>query len=236
VPIGLLFLEEVDDMILEKARYEVVLFGKKLIDKGLVAGTGGNLSLRVGDLVAVSPSGVEYETMVPEDVVVTDMNGKTVEGCLKPSSETPLHLALYSSRGDISAVVHTHSPYACVMACLGWELPVFHYLVALAGKKVPVAPYACFGTSALAGNVVASIGEEKAVLMENHGLVTVGGSLREAFMLAEAVEFASKVFAHARSLGSPRLLDGEEIGEVVNALQHYGFYGENDDDLKGLKE
>ncbi len=221
-------------MILEKVRNEVVLFGKKLLCKGLVAGTGGNLSIREGDLLAVSPSGVEYETMTPEDVVVADMNGNVIEGSLKPSSETPLHLAIYSSRGDISAVVHTHSPYVCVMACLGWELPVFHYLVAMAGRKVPVAPYACFGTGVLAENVVASLGDGKAVFLANHGLVTVGGSLREAFTLAEIMEFASKVYTGAKSLGVPNLLKDNEIEEVMKAMQGYGLQGEKDNDIMGV--
>ena len=208
-------------MLLESARLEIVKFGKKLLDKGLVTGTGGNLSLREGNLVAVSPSAVEYDAMIPEDVVVTDMSGKVVEGCLTPSSETHLHLAVYGSRPDIFSVVHTHSPYACVMACLGWEIPVFHYLVAVAGRKVPVAPYALFGTEELASGAVRAMGGGNAVLLSNHGLIAAGGTLPAAFRVAETVEFVSMVYSHVRSLGEPKLLSENEIDAVFEAFGKY---------------
>lgn len=208
-------------MLLERARFEIVRFGKKLLDKGLVTGTGGNLSLREGDLVAVSPSAVEYDAMIPEDVVVTDMGGRVVEGRLSPSSETHLHLAIYGSRPDVLSVVHTHSPYACVMACLGWEIPVFHYLVALAGRSIPVAPYALFGTEALAAGAVRAMGDGHAVLLSNHGLVAAGKNLSGAFRVAETVEFVSMVYSLARNLGEPRILSDDETDAVKNAFKRY---------------
>ncbi|GAB6280167.1 MAG: L-fuculose-phosphate aldolase [Thermovirga sp.] len=208
-------------MLLESARLEIVKFGKKLLDKGLVTGTGGNLSLREGNLVAVSPSAVEYDAMIPEDVVVTDMSGKVVEGCLTPSSETHLHLAVYGSRPDIFSVVHTHSPYACVMACLGWEIPVFHYLVALAGKSIPVAPYALFGTKDLAGGAVRVMGDGNAVLLSNHGLVAAGKDLPGAFRIAETVEFVSMVYSLAKNLGEPKILSDDDTDSVLEAFGRY---------------
>ncbi|MDO9508372.1 MAG: class II aldolase/adducin family protein [Thermovirgaceae bacterium] len=208
-------------MLLERARFEIVRFGNKLLDKGLVTGTGGNLSIRSGDLVAVSPSAVEYGEMSPENIVVTDMSGAVVEGELRPSSETPLHLAVYRSRPDVLSVVHTHSPYACVMACLGWEIPVFHYLVALAGRKVPVAPYALFGTEEHASCAVRAMGGGNAVLLSNHGLLAVGRTLPEAFRVAETVEFVSMVYSLARNLGEPRLLSDDEIDAVSGAFGRY---------------
>lgn len=209
-------------MMLARARSEIVLFGKKLLEGGLVTGTGGNLSVRSGRRVALSPGGVEYRVMRPEDVAVVDMEGRMLEGRMKPTSEMSLHLALYLSRPDISAVVHTHSPYACVMACLGHEIPPFHYLVALAGRKIPVAPYACFGTSELALSAVEAMGEGKALLLANHGMVSLGGSLQEAFMIAETVEFLAMVYSRALSLGEPRILSEAEIAQVEEALRNYG--------------
>ncbi len=208
--------------MLESARYEIVLFGRKLLESGLVTGTGGNLSVRSGRFAALSPSGVEYGLMKPEDVVVVDMDGRVKDGRLKPTSEMSLHLALYLSRPDIAAVVHTHSPYACVMACLGREIPVFHYLVALAGRKIPVAPYACFGTPELARSAAGSMGDGKAVLLANHGMVSVGRSLSEAFRIAETVEFAAMVYSKALTLGEPRVLSDAEVDRVMDALKDYG--------------
>ena len=208
--------------MLESARYEIVLFGRKLLESGLVTGTGGNLSVRSGRFAALSPSGVEYGLMKPEDVVVVDMDGRVKDGRLKPTSEMSLHLALYLSRPDIAAVVHTHSPYACVMACLGREIPVFHYLVALAGRKIPVAPYACFGTPELARSAAGSMGDGKAVLLANHGMVSVGRSLSGAFRIAETVEFAAMVYSKALTLGEPRVLSDAEVDRVMDALKDYG--------------
>jgi len=209
-------------MMLESARYEIVLYGRKLLESGLVTGTGGNLSIRSGRFAALSPSCVEYGLMKPEDVVVVDMDGRVQDGRLKPTSEMFLHLALYLSRPDITAVVHTHSPYACVMACLGREIPVFHYLVALAGRRIPVAPYACFGTPEFARSAAGSMGEGKAVLLANHGMVSVGRSLSEAFRIAENVEFAAMVYSRALALGEPRVLSEAEVDRVMDALKDYG--------------
>ena len=210
-------------MILAAARSEIVVFGKKMLEKGLVTGTGGNLSVRSGRRVVLSPSGVEYETMKPEDVAVVDLEGWLLEGGMKPTSEMSLHLALYHARPDITAVVHTHSPYACVLACLGREIPPFHYLVALVGRKIPVAPYACFGTPELARSTVEVMGEGKAALLANHGMVSVGGSLIEAFRVAETVEFLAMVFSRALSLGEPRVLADEEVGQLLEAFKGYGL-------------
>jgi len=213
----------VRSMILAAARSEIVVFGKKMLEKGLVTGTGGNLSVRSGRRVVLSPSGVEYETMKPEDVAVVDLEGRLLEGGMKPTSEMSLHLALYHARPDITAVVHTHSPYACVLACLGREIPPFHYLVALVGRKIPVAPYACFGTPELARSTVEVMGEGKAALLANHGIVSVGGSLIEAFRVAETVEFLAMVYSRALSLGEPRVLADEEVGQLLEAFKGYGL-------------
>ena len=211
-------------MLLFEERSLVVEFGKKLIRTGLVKGTGGNLSLCNADksLLAITPTGVDYEAMRPEDVAVVDLQGKQVDGDLMPSSELSFHVGLVNLRSDICAVVHTHSPWATTMACLGLELPAVHYLVGFAGKKVPVAPYATYGTPALADNICATIGDENAVLMANHGMVAVGRTLANAFSAAEMVEYVSQIYLQAKAVGEPIILGEQEMDVVLGKFETYG--------------
>jgi len=211
-------------MLLLNERQAVADYSKKLITSGLVKGTGGNISLSNPGktLLAITPSGVAYEGLTPEDVVVVDMDGNRVDGQLKPSSEMAFHLALIKQRPDIKAVVHTHSEHATALACLRWELPAVHYLIGSAGSVVPLAPYATFGTKALADNICRAIGSSNAVLMANHGLVTVGTNLRKAFNTAELVEYVAKVYLITKSVGTPVQLSMEEIEEVIQRSVGYG--------------
>jgi len=212
-------------MILQKERNAIVAFGKKLLTSGLTAGTGGNLSVanRKKNLIAVTPSGVDYLEMSPEDVVLVGMEGGLIETSkYKPSSELLFHLALYRRRQDIQAVVHTHSVYATTLASLGWEIPPFHYLVAYSGKKVPLASYATFGSEQLARNVAEAIGDNNAVLMESHGVVTVGATLAKAFEAAEIIEYVARVYYLAKNLGEPTILSDEEMKKVIEKFKGYG--------------
>ncbi len=211
-------------MLLQAEREAVVAYGKKLIESGLVKATGGNLSLvnEEKTLLAISPTGVAYETMQPEDVVVVDLSGKWVEGRLKPSSEIAFHLGLVNLRPDIRAVVHTHSPQATAMACLGWVLPAVHYLIGFAGKQVPVAPYATYGTQALSDNICKTIGEGNAVLMANHGMVAVGTTLEKAYTTAEMVEYVAQIFLQTRAVGNPVILRDEQMDAVLEKFETYG--------------
>ena len=212
-------------MILQKERNAIVAFGKKLLTSGLTAGTGGNLSVanRKKNLVAITPSGVDYLEMSPEDVVLVGMEGGLIETSkYKPSSELLFHLALYRRRQDIQAVVHTHSVYATTLASLGWEIPPFHYLVAYSGKKVPLASYATFGSEQLARNVAEAIGDNNAVLMESHGVVTVGATLAKAFEAAEIIEYVARVYYLAKNLGEPAILSDEEMKKVIAKFKGYG--------------
>lgn len=212
-------------MRLQKERKEIVKFGKKLLTSGLTAGTGGNLSVanRKKNLVAISPSGVDYLEIRPEDVVLVGMEGGLIETSkYKPSSEFLFHLALYRRRQDIQAVVHTHSVYATTLATLGWEIPPFHYLVAYSGKKVPLASYATFGSEKLARNVEDAIGENNAVLMGSHGVVTVGATLVKAFETAEIIEYIARVYYLAKGRGEPTLLSDEEMDKVIEKFKGYG--------------
>ncbi|HOM67323.1 MAG: L-fuculose phosphate aldolase [Chloroflexi bacterium ADurb.Bin120] len=211
-------------MLLLDERRKVVDYAQKMLSTGLVKGTGGNISLTNEDksLVAITPSGVAYETMRPEDVVVLDLDGNHVDGDLLPSSELGFHLALLRQRMEIKAVVHTHSDYSTALACLRWELPAVHYLIGSAGFKVPLAPYATFGTPELAEGICETIGDGNAVLLANHGLVAVGVSLSKAFSTAEMVEYVAKLYLITRSVGSPVVLNRGEMQDVLEKFTTYG--------------
>jgi L-fuculose-phosphate aldolase len=212
-------------MRLEKERKEIVTFGRKLLTSGLTAGTGGNLSIinRKKNLVAITPSGVDYLEMSPGDVVLVGTEGALAETSKhKPSSELLFHLALYRKRQDIQGIVHTHSVYATTLATLGWEIPPFHYLVAYSGRKVPLAAYATFGSEELARNVAGAIGENNAVLMGGHGVVTIGSTLAKAFETAEIVEYVARVYYLAKGRGEPAILSDEEMGTVMEKFKGYG--------------
>ncbi|PLX68942.1 MAG: fuculose phosphate aldolase [Denitrovibrio sp.] len=211
-------------MLMLEERAELVKYGKKLVEAGLTSGTGGNLSIynRETNLVAVTPSGVDYFDTKLEDIVITDIDGKVVEGDKKPTSELSFHLGLYKSRADVNAVVHTHSVYATTIACMGLELPAVHYMVAFSGNKVPLAPYATFGTQELADSVAENIGDYNAVLLANHGLVTVSGNLPTAFSAAEEIEFVARIYCQAKSFGQPNILPDDEMAKVVEKFKWYG--------------
>ena len=214
-------------MLLQKERSHIVRFGKKLIAARLTSGTGGNLSIfnREQGLIAISPSGLAYDTMVPSDVPVVDMDGTVVDGSRKASSELDFHFSLYRTRSDILAVVHTHSVYATTMACLHWEIPAVHYLVAFSGPKVPLAPYATFGTPELARNVAESIGDCNALLLANHGLVAVGANLDTAFAVAEEIELVARIYYQTKCIGEPVILPESEMSRVIRKFATYGQKG-----------
>jgi len=205
-------------------RKKIVEYGKKMVTSGLTIGRGGNLSIfnRNKELIAVSPSGMDYFETGHEDVVLLSPDGKIAGGNKKPTSEVHLHLSIYKTRPDVGAVVHTHSVYATTLAVLGWEIPPVSYLVALVGSKIPVAPYETYGTIELAESVNEYIEGCDAVLMANHGLVTVGRDLASAFEKAETVEFMAQVYWRAKCVGVPRILPEYEIEKVRKKFNGYG--------------
>jgi len=211
-------------LLLEKERTLVAEYGRKLLAEGLTRGTGGNLSVadRHAGLAAVKPSAVAYPETGPADIAVVDFEGRQVDGPWKPSSETPMHLALYRGRPDVGAVVHTHSPFATTFACLGREIPAVHYLLAMAGGRVPCTPYVPFGTEELASSALAGIGGGHAVLLGHHGLVAVGADMAEAFAVAWAVEFAAEIAWRASCLGSPPEIPQALMEDAVARMARYG--------------
>jgi L-fuculose-phosphate aldolase len=210
----------------QELRKEIAKTARQLISSGLVTGTSGNVSARTpeGD-VLITPSGLDYSILEPEDVVLVDVEGQMLEGSLKPSTETPMHTGIYRSRQQVDAVVHTHSRYATTLACLGWEIPPVHYmLTVLAGDgRVPLAPYATYGTEELAGHAAEALGEtHNACLLQNHGTITVGETPEKALSLTVILEEMAQIYYQTRLAGEPILLSPEQVEEVANKIAGYG--------------
>lgn len=209
-------------LLLAQQRQQVVDACRELSRSGLVVGTAGNVSVRVEDLVVISPSGVDYEAMSARDVGVHDLDGNPVDAVLQPSSELALHLAVYRDSAR-TAVVHTHAPASTALSTLVDEVPASHYYTALFGGMVRVAPYATFGTNQLAGNVTAALRDRGAALMGNHGAVLAGEDLAKVMGLVPYLEYVCDVQLRAMATGAPiRVLDAEEVAEVGRRLSGYG--------------
>ncbi|MEV7320691.1 class II aldolase/adducin family protein [Streptomyces sp. NPDC093970] len=190
---------------------------------GLLFGTSGNVSVRAGNLVAVTATGAELARLTAEQVTVVDLDGNVVSGSLRPTSELGLHLGVYRRYGA-GAVVHTHAPTATALSCVLDELPCIHYQLIALGGTVRVAPYATFGTPELAESVLAALDGRSAALMASHGSVTTGATLDQAVENALLLEWACDVYRRAASVGTPRVLDAEQQLAVVEAAiaRNYG--------------
>jgi L-fuculose-phosphate aldolase len=208
-------------MLLSDARSTVVRTCRELLSAGLVVGTSGNVSVRAGDLVAVSPTGVEYGELTAGLVGVHRLDGTPVEAELKPTSELPLHLAVYAATGA-NAIVHTHSVAATALSAIAEEIPAVHYQVAMFGGPVRVAPYATYGTAGLAANVVTALDGRTACLMANHGAVVTAPDPDAALRGSHYLEWLCEVYLRAMAAGSPRILPAEEIDLVAGKLASYG--------------
>ncbi|MEN3305485.1 MAG: L-fuculose-phosphate aldolase [Micromonosporaceae bacterium] len=208
--------------VLAAQRAEVVWACRQLRASGLVVGTAGNVSARAGDLLAVSPSGVDYDTLTADRVGVHRLDGGAVDAPLRPTSELPLHLAVYRTTGA-GAVVHTHAVASTALSLLVDEVPASHYYTALFGGPVRVAPYATYGSDELAGSVAVALVGRRAALMANHGAVCVADSVRAAVDLAAYLEYVCDVHLRAMSTGRPvRTLPLDEIDQVRALLDGYG--------------
>lgn len=202
-------------------RAAVAAAARRLADAGLLIGTAGNVSTPLdGGRIAVTATGVVLASCAPDEVTVVDGHGAVVAGELAPTSELELHLGL-RTRG---AVVHTHAPWATALSCVLEELPVLHYQQLLLGGPVAVAPYATFGTPELAASVSVALADRQAVLMANHGSVTVGETLDRAVENALLLEWLCQLHHRASALGNPRVLSAPEQADVVEQAvrQRYG--------------
>jgi L-fuculose-phosphate aldolase len=212
-------------MLLADERRLIAEYGRRMLRDGLVVGTSGNLSIRAGDLVAVTPSGHSYDTLTPELVCVHELDGTGVDTPLAPTSELPIHQLVYEHT-DARAVVHTHSTAAVVVSTLVDELPTIHYILAVMGGPIRVAPYARFGSAELAENVRRALDGRSGALMANHGAVTYGPSIEVAYDRARYLEWVSEVWWRAHALApafSPRILGEADMADVYAKIK--GAYG-----------
>lgn len=203
---------------------ELIKVGRALLRSGLVIGTWGNVSVRVLEGFLITPSGIEYSALRPKDLVFVNLKGEKKEGNRRPSTEILLHAAIYRARCDVKGIVHTHSPYACVFAVNRKEIPpLLEEVAQLIGGNVRVATYALPGTSELADSAVSALGEQNAVLLANHGLVGVGRSLWEAFLICQVIEKVASVYLWAQLSGEPYILSKEEVKKLRESfLKSYG--------------
>jgi L-fuculose-phosphate aldolase len=205
------------------ARIAIVEAMRAMDARALNRGTSGNVSVRIGDAMLVTPSGVAPDSLTPDSVVRVEADGSVAEGAMKPSSEWRMHQRLLERRPDAGAVVHCHSRHATILACAGRPIPSLHYMVGVSGaSSVPVAPYAVFGSETLADAVADSIGRGYAALMANHGQVVVAPSLKRALLIAEEIEEQAAVYWGTLAIGGPSLLDEGQMAEVMSRFSTYG--------------
>ena len=190
--------------------------------EGLNQGTSGNISARVPGGMLVTPSGIPYEEMEPDQIVLVDDDGAS-QGDWRPSSEWRMHHDIYRARPEAEAVVHVHSTHATALSCLRRAIPAFHYMVAVAGgHDVRCADYATFGTQALSDAMLAALEGRRACLLANHGQIAFGPSVGRALWLANEVETLARQLAVATALGEPVILPGTEMDEVLERFRDYG--------------
>jgi L-fuculose-phosphate aldolase len=214
-------------LLLAEERQALAEAGRRLAARGLVIGTGGNLSVRAGDLVAVTPTGGALGELTADQMTVIDLDGAVADGDLAPTSEVPLHLAIY--RGTFAAAVaHTHAPTSTALGLVTDEIPLVHYGMLNLGGVVRVAPYACYGTDELAAHVVKALEYKQAALMRNHGSIATGSTLAKAVDNLELLEWSAQVYhqallASAVTGRAPRELTQQEQEDVITAALTAGY-------------
>ena len=208
-------------MLMQKERELIVEYCLRMLKDGLTVGTSGNVSVRVGENIAITPSGVNYEALAPEDICVITLDGEHVDGPDNPSVEVPMHTVVYKFT-DALAVVHTHPVYATVVGTLLHEVPRIHYMLALLGGPVRVAPYAPFGTEKLARNCIVAMKDRYGVLLQNHGATTYGETLAKAYSRSIYLEWLCRIYCEAKTIGEPRLLTAAELDAAAGPVSAYG--------------
>lgn len=210
-----------------RLRNAVIQTAQALVAAGLNAGTAGNVSARLPKGFLITPTGIDYATLEPGDVVEVGMDGEAAPGQLKPSSEWRFHRDILAAREDVGAVIHVHSPYATALACTRSGIPAFHYMVAVAGgDSIRCAAYATFGTQELSDQAVAALEGRRACLLANHGMIAVGGDLTAALKLAIEIESLAQQYCLTVQVGGPVLLDEEEMRRVLEKFKTYGDQGD----------
>ncbi len=203
-------------------RAALVAAARRMAELGLTRGTSGNLGVRDGDGLLVTPSAVPYERLAPGDVVAMSMGGD-VDGAGRPSTEWRIHRDVLAARPEVGAVLHAHPPFATALACLHRPIPAFHYMVAVAGgTDVRCAPYARFGTQELSDLALAALDGRRACLLANHGILALGPDLDTALALAVEVETLAEMYWRALQVGEPVLLTDAQMADVLEAFESYG--------------
>jgi len=201
----------------------IVEVGKRMYDKNLIAGYEGNISVKEGNKIYITPSGVCKGFLSEQDILEMDLNGNLLNGSKKPSSETKMHLAIYNNRKDVNAVVHAHPPVSTGFACSGkaLDMSLTAETVLLLGS-IPLAPYGTPSTDTLAKSIVNYL-EYNAILLANHGAVTLGNNLNDAYFLMEQVEHYAKITLTANILGTPKTLPCEEVDRLMHLREKFGI-------------
>lgn len=213
-----------EDALDDEARRKALIAAcRTLVRRGLTHGTSGNISVRRDERsFFVSPTGMAYGALEPDDVPLMDFNGRWF-GRRRPSSEWRFHRDILGSRHDVRAIVHTHSRHATALACTARAIPAFHYMVAVAGgADIRCAPYHPFGSQELSDAALAALHGRRACLLENHGVIAVGSSLRAAVELAGEVENLAAQYCVALSIGEVRILNEEAMRTVIEKFRTYG--------------
>lgn len=211
-----------------KLRHAMVHAAQELDARGLNRGTSGNVGVRCGDGLLVTPSGVPARELTAQGMVLLAANGD-VTGAGRPSSEWRIHRDILACRPDLHAVVHVHSPFATTLACLGLEIPPFHYMIAAAGgSTIRCAPYALFGTQELSDHALAALKDRQACLLANHGMIAAGRDLERALALCVEVESLCEQYWRARQITEPRHLSGAQMAEVMERFKSYGLPAEGE--------
>jgi L-fuculose-phosphate aldolase len=201
----------------DSARAALAAAARRVAEAGLIVGSAGNLSLRIADRVLITRGGAEFDELEPEDCVEVGIGGSVLaehhRSGAQPSSELPLHLAIYAGT-DAAAIVHTHSHYATVLATVVDELPAIHYTINRFGGPVRVARYETFGTEALAASVIEALRDRSGALMANHGAVVIGRDVRDAVAKAILLEWLASIYYHATVFGTPNILTEDQLESV----------------------
>ena len=214
-----------------KDREDIIKFALKLNSTNLSPLRSGNVSIRSTENniegFLLTPSGIKYETLKPEDVVFLSLKDKyddlkMFNSGLNPSSEWRFHQDIYLKKKEVKAIVHAHSPHATAVSTHGKSIPAFHYMVALAGgDDIKCAEYATFGTTELSTNIIKVLENRKACLMSNHGQLTIGTTIKQAFELAQEVENICHQYIIALKIGNPKILSSTEMNKILDKIKHY---------------
>lgn len=210
------------DLLLADEREAVAAASRHVAATGLVIGTAGNISARNGDLVAVTPTGADLGTVTAEMVTVIQLDGTVVDGDLAPTSEVPLHTGIYAATNAL-AITHAHAMASTALSCCHDELPPLHYSCLGLGGAPRTAAYATFGSEELAQNVIEALKGRNAAMMQNHGSVAYGSTMKEAIERLELLEWLAELYWRASSLGTPRILTDKDFENIIVAAMSGGY-------------